>query len=271
LGLFTGITSTYTWDEGINADPRYKTRYDIKFSPIGVNYGVDYDGFGFVISPALFTTGQNFYMVNTVGGHEGTRKIDIQYLNIPVALKFHLIDLDFLKTSLVIGGGPAVLLKGKEEISHNAAKFYFPPVVYPHLPENYNIEYDGVITPKVDKLEILKKDDFDPFQIFAFVGVRSDWYFSDNWKASFDIRANYTVFDNRSDTYTGRLKAYEAIYDIPGNRRDIIAHFTLGVSRYIENDVAEKTRKVHIRSNTQKYIPPKKIGRPPIKKSKLKN
>src|SRR5687767_6344619 len=79
LGMYTGLTSTYTWDEGIYADPRYKVRYNLKFSAIGLSYGVDYEGFGFIISPGLFTTGQDYFMVNTVGGHEGTRKIDLHY------------------------------------------------------------------------------------------------------------------------------------------------------------------------------------------------
>jgi hypothetical protein len=271
LGVFTGLTTTYTWDEGIYADPRYKVRYNIKFAPIGFNYGVDYEGFGFVISPGLFTTGQDFFMVNTVGGHEGTRKIDLHYLNIPAAFKFHLIDLDFLKTSFVFGAGPAFLLKGKEEISHDAAKFYFPPVVYPNLPDNYNIEYDGVLAPNIEKLSILEKSDFDPFQLFGFIGVRSDWYFSESWKVSFDFRANYTFFDNRTDDYMARLNTYQTIYDIPGKRKDIVGSFTIGISRYIENEMTEKNRKVHVKSNTKKYVPPKKLPKPPTKKTKLKN
>jgi hypothetical protein len=52
LGLFTGISVPYTWDEGINQDPRYRTRFDIKFIPIGVHYGVDKDGFGFMLTQA---------------------------------------------------------------------------------------------------------------------------------------------------------------------------------------------------------------------------
>jgi hypothetical protein len=271
LGIHAGVTSTYTWDEGIYVDPRYKNRYDVKFVPVGINYGVDYEGVGFVISPCLLTTGQNFHLVNTVGGHEGTRKIDLHYISVPLALKIHVIDLDFLKTSFVAGGGPAYLINGSDRIIHSPAKLYFPPAAYPHLPDNYIIEYDGVQSPAVPGLQILQKRDFDPFQVFTFIGVGSDWYFSDNWKASFDFRANYTIFDNRTDEYLARAQAYESIYDMPGKRRDVVGMFTLGVSRYIEIEMAEKNRKVHIKSNTKKYVPPKKLPRPPIRKSKLKN
>jgi hypothetical protein len=261
LGVFTGATTTYTWDDGINYDPRYKDKYNIRFAPIGINYGVDYEGYGFVISPGLFSTGQNFALLNTVGGHEGSRQINLQYLNIPVAFKVHLIDLDFMKTSFIIGGGPAFLLKGKDEVSHHAAKLYFPPVVYPNLPDTYTIEYDGVLAPDVQNLAILKKSDFDPIQIFGFVGIRSDWFFSESWKASFDFRVNYTFFDNRTDEYLSRLKAYKTIYDMPGQRKDIIASFTMGVSKYIQKDMTDKAKKVHKKSNTKRYIP-QKISKP---------
>jgi hypothetical protein len=261
LGLFTGATTTYTIDDGLHYDPRYKEKYNIKFAPIGFNYGVDYEGYGFVISPGLFSTGENFSLLNTVGGHEGSRRISLQYLNVPIAFKVHLIDLDFLKTSFIIGGGPAFLLKGKDEVSHHASKLYFPPVVYPSLPDTYTIEYDGVLAPDVQNLAILKKKDFDPVQVFGFVGIRSDWYFSETWKASFDFRVNYSFFDNRTDDYINRLKAYKTIYDMPGQRKDIVGQFTIGVSRYIENDITEKNKKVHKKSNTKRYIP-QKISKP---------
>ena len=257
LGLQTGITSTYTWDEGINVDPRYKARYDIKFAPIGVNYGIDYDGFGFLVSPGLFTVGQNYHVVNIVGGHEGTRKIDLTYLTAPVALKFHLIDLIFLKTSFVMGGSPSFLVNGKEEVSHNNSKLYFPAVVYPHLPDDYVIQYDGVLAPEQKNLSMLEKKDLKDLQIFGFIGILSDWYLSTAWKVSFDIRGNYSFMDNRSAAYLEKLKKYETIYDIPGKRRDIILNFNIGVARYIEYEKKDHQQKASRKSNTKKYSGPK--------------
>jgi hypothetical protein len=93
LGVYTGITSTYVWDEGINSDPRYETRYDVKFAPIGIDYGIDYEGFGFVVSPGLMNIGQKYNVINTLGGQEGIRKGKLSYLNLPIAVKVHVIDL----------------------------------------------------------------------------------------------------------------------------------------------------------------------------------
>src|SRR5688572_2073663 len=86
LGIFSGITAPYTWDDGILSDSRYKGRFEAKFSPIGLALGVDHDGYGFVLTPSLITIGQNFYVLNTVGGQEGLRKIDLKYLQIPIGL-----------------------------------------------------------------------------------------------------------------------------------------------------------------------------------------
>src|SRR5690349_11640547 len=81
LGLFTGFTSTFSVDQGTNADSRYQEKYDLKFAPLGLNYGVDYEGFGFVVSPGFIQVGQNLYVVNTSGGQDGQRKIKQHYFN----------------------------------------------------------------------------------------------------------------------------------------------------------------------------------------------
>jgi hypothetical protein len=270
LGIFTGITSTYTWDEGILADPRYKTRYDIKLAPVGINYGVDYEGFGFVISPGVFTIGQNYHVVNTVGGHEGTRKINLQYVNLPLALKFHLIDLSFLKVSFIGGGGIGYLLSGKETIEHNNAKYKFPEAVYSVLPADYEVQYDGVIAPKVTNLKMLSKGDFNTLQFFTFVGLRSDWYVSEEFKVSFDIRANYGILESRSDDYLSKLSSYQTLYDIPGKRRDISMLFSIGISRYIEIEKKEKEQKQRAKGKSSKKFSPKRYPWPSPKKSKPK-
>jgi hypothetical protein len=243
LGVYSGITSTYTWDEGINIDPRYKPRYDVKTAPFGICFGQDFDGFGYLLTPGLVNIGQNYHMVNIVGGHEGTRKINLSYATFPIALKFHLIDLIFLKTSFIMGASPSFLLKGKEELTHNNAKFYFPAAVYPYLPSDYTVQYDGVIAPDMKKFAMLDKEDFKTLQTFGFIGIVSDWYLSNAWKVSFDIRAQYSFQDNRSLDYLERLENYEQIYDVPGKRRDIVLNFAIGVSRYIEFEKKQQQEK----------------------------
>lgn len=234
LGIGTGMTSSYTWDNGISKDPRYKDRYDIKFAPVSINYGLDFEGYGFFINPGLVNIGQNFYVTNTVGGQQGTRKINLSYLNLPVAFKLHIIDLAFFKLSLTAGGSFAFLMQGKETVSHEETKLTFPTQVYPILPADYTVVYDGVISPAISKYTIANKNDFKSYQVFALLGFRSDWEISDDWMMSLDFRMNYGVFDPRTDEYMQRVKAYQTLYDIPGKRRDMFALVNVSVSRYME-------------------------------------
>jgi hypothetical protein len=269
LGIFTGITSSYTWDEGISQDARYRARYDIKFAPVGINYGIDYTNFGFIISPGLINVGQNYFVVNTAGGHEGLRKIDLQYLNLPVAMKFHLIDMSFLKVSAVAGVSVAYLLKGKEIVEHHATKLRFPSSVLPLDVPGYTEVYDGVIVPEVRDYVISGKDDFQSLQIFAQAGIRSDWELSEEWKVSFDFRVNYGVLEPRNADYIRRLEAFETLYDMPGRRRDLFGQINIGLSRYVDIEKTEKERKKQIKSTPKTYSP-KKYSWPGPRKSRPK-
>lgn len=243
LGIFTGATSSYIWDEGVNRDPRYEIRYDIKFAPIGVAYGIDYDGFGFVLTPSLMKTGQKYNVINSVGGHEGVRSGTLTYLNLPAAFKFHIIDLSFFKVSFVAGASVAFLIDGKETITHNISKLRFPSAVYPILPDEYEVEYDGVVSPYVDHMTMLGKSDFQSIQLFAAAGFRSDWDITEEWRVSFDLRANYGLLEPRSADYMARLEANQTLYDVPGKRRDIVAYLTVGIARYIDIDKKDENRK----------------------------
>lgn len=97
LGAFGGLTSTFTYDQGINKDARYQSKYGVDFIPGGIHVGVDFNGFGFMIDPQLSQIGQSFNILNTVGGQVGNRKINLTYFQIPLSYKKHIIDLSFLK------------------------------------------------------------------------------------------------------------------------------------------------------------------------------
>jgi hypothetical protein len=234
LGIFTGVTSPFTFDSGINRDSRYEQKYQVKLAPVGISYGVDYQGYGFVVTPSLINIGQDMNIVNSVGGFEGTRKINMQYLEVPIAIKFHVIDLSFFKVSVLAGVGAGYLIKGTETITHNYAKYRFPNETIQFLPSSYVVEYDGVIAPETNKLEIVKNEDFNKFQFFGSFGFRSDWDFNESWRIAFDIRANYGFTETRNDAYLARAKNHETIYDLEGDRREVFASFNIGIARYIE-------------------------------------
>ncbi len=256
LGVFTGIASSYTYDEGISKDQRYQTRNDLKFAPVGINYEIDFENVGFLLSPGITTVGQNFHVVNTTGGHEGVRKINLQYLNIPIGCKVRMIDMSFFRVSFIGSVSAAYLLKGKETISHNDAKLKFPDeIVPPVLPPTYIREYDGVLSPVVSKYQMLQRSDFKPIQFFAAVGFRSDWDVSESWRISFDLRVNYGLLESRTTTYLTKVSTYQTLYDIAGARRDMFAQLTVGISRYVDVEKKDREKKKQIKGSPKKYTP----------------
>lgn len=256
LGVFSGITAPYTWDDGIYNDSRYKSRYEVKFAPIGVALGVDHEGYGFVLTPSLITIGQNFHVINSVGGHEGLRKINLKYAQLPIAFKLHVIDLSFFKVSLIAGVGAGYLLSGKETISHNSAKYRFPAEVYPVLPDTYVVEYNGVVAPEVKDQQLADTKDFNSIQVFGSFGFRSDWDITETWRVSLDVRANYSALETRTDEYLNQIQTHQRIYETEGKRREIFAYLNLGIARYIEIDDEKRSK---TKSSKRKFKPKKSL------------
>ncbi|NJM26526.1 MAG: PorT family protein [Bacteroidia bacterium] len=238
-GFFTGLTIPFTIDDGISNDPRYQTRYDIKWAPVGLHVGMDIDDFGFFVSPSFLKTSQNFWVINTVGGQIGKRKINTQYINFPLSVKAKIIDLTFFRLSGVASVGAGFLIKGTETISHEPGKMNFPLSALPHLPPDYTPDYDGVTVPQVDDLEIVGSSDFTSMQLFGSLGLRSDWDVADHLRVSFDLRGYYGFLETRSTTYLNQLQSDGALYDVYGKRREIFVYLTVGVSRTMEIDKKE--------------------------------
>lgn len=258
LGVFTGFTSSVTWDRGINIDSRYQARYDLKWAPIGFNFGVDYQGFGIIATPSLINIGQNYYVINNVGGHEGIRKINMRYAMLPVAVKLHIIDLSFFQVSLIGGAGPGYLVDGRETITHHYGKYRFPQEVYPVLPPDYIVEYDGVLAPETDHLSIVKKADFNSLQIFVSGGFRSDWDVAENWRLSLDVQGYYGIRESRGKDFLNRAANHELMYTNAGSRRDMFAFINVGISRSVDIDVKKENATKSERRFTPKKNPFKK-------------
>jgi hypothetical protein len=270
-GVFTGFTVPYTFDAGINKDSRYKPGYNIRFAPVGFHLGIDYEGFGVMIDPNLFSIGQRIKVINTSGGQAGTRDINLQYVQIPVGFKIHMIDLTFFKVSFVGSLSPAFLISGEETITHLSAKLKFPEAVLQNLPPGYTVEYDGVIVPDLSDAVLLEKSDYQQFQLFGAVGFRSDWDLGEKWRVSFDLRANYGILEPRTPQYLNKIKANQAIYDLPGQRRDLFVGLNVGVSRTLEidrRDLERKQKKKSLKRQVNQKFKPGQRSKQTGKKSK---
>ncbi len=267
LGIFTGIAVPYTFDSGINKDSRFRNKYNVKFAPIGIHYGVDYDGYGIMIDPSVIRIGQSFNVINTSGGHIGEREIDLTYFQFPIGFKLHVIDLSFFKVSLVASVGAGILLNGQETIKHIDSKLRFPVSVVGAFPsventafelENpgYIVEYDGVLTPNVNR-KLLAKEDFLSFQFFGGLGFRSDWDITESWRVSFDIRGNIGILEPRKSDYLKNIETNKAIYDIDGDRKDLFLSFNIGLARTLQIEAREQERKIKKRQENKPRRPTK--------------
>ncbi len=241
-GVFTGLTAPFTLDQGIDNDPRYQPRYLVKYAPIGINFEIDYNGFGLIASPSYLKDGQNFNVLNSVGGQIGIRKINMQYIDIPIGFKLHVVDLSFFKVSFVVAAGMQYLINGEETISHEAGKMRFPLQVYPILPPEYIPEYDGVLVPQVDNYQMLTAADFNKIQFTGALGFRSDWEVTQTLKVSFDLRANYSFLEPRTQEYLTKVENHETLYDLAGDRKEVFVYFTIGASRIFDLENSKKAK-----------------------------
>ena len=185
FGVFGGFNVPITFDDGLQRDPRFVGKVTFRATPIGLTYGYDHVGFGFVISPSLTKIGQKFILKNTVGGDVGSREVQMDYISVPVALKLHLNDMSFFRLSAVAALNFNYLINGKEIISHSAAKLKYPQGVMIPTEPGYIEVFDGVLVPEVTNQEYVSKDKFNSFQLFAAVGLRSDFDLNDDWSLNF--------------------------------------------------------------------------------------
>jgi len=247
FGIFGGFNFPFTVDPGLNKDPRFINKFTIRTTPIGFAYGYDRVGHGILLTPNYTQIGQKFIIQNTTGGDVGTRNVEMNYLSVPVALKLHINDMSFFRLSLVAAVTPSFLIKGQETFTivspDQATKLRYPAGVSIPTDPGYEQVYDGVFVPELDNEVYVSKDKFNAFQLFAALGLRSDFDLNDDWSINFDGRANFGIFDTRTSTYIDELKNPAGPPDLNGNpgapdlygqRREIYLSVAFGISRIIQ-------------------------------------
>ena len=251
FGVFGGFNIPITIDKGLDKDLRFQSRFSIRGTPIGLHYGYDRPGFGYVISPSLLTIGQTYEILNTTGGFVGTRDITMKYFSLPLALKFHVNDISFFRLSVIAAVDFCFLLDGQETFTHEASKLKFPAGVSVPTDPGYTVVYDGVFVPSVSSQVHVSKDKFNSFQLFAGIGTRADLDLSEDWSIMIDGRANFGLLDSRNQAYLNELanpagpadiNGKAGAPDLNGQRRDMFLSVTFGVSRIITTKTRFKAK-----------------------------
>lgn len=233
FGFFGGFNIPISIDNGLQKDPRFVGKVTFRATPIGFAYGYDHVGYGFVITPAYTQIGQKFLIKNTVGGDVGIRNAKFDFFSVPIALKLHINDMSFFRLSAVAALNFNFLISGKESITQDASKQRFPPgVLIPDDPSYVQV-FDGVLVPELKDFELVTKDKFKTFQLFAAIGLRSDFDLNDDWSINFDGRANFGLFDPRTTAYTDLLKQGNAP-ELFGSRHEVYLSVEIGLARIIQ-------------------------------------
>ena len=250
-GFYAGINVPVTIDQGLANDPRYISKFSIRGTPVGLYYAYDRPGLGFFVAPGYLTVGQTYIITNTTGGHVGTRDINMDYLSVPVGLKFHLNSMAFFRFSLVAALDFCFLVNGQETITHTASKLRYPEGVSVPTDPGYSVVYDGVFVPDVKNLVHVEKENFNAFQIFGGIGLRFDLDLNEKWSVMADGRANFGLLEPRKQEYVDLLqnpsgapdfKGNPGAPDLYGSRRDVFLSGTLGVARIITSKPKFKAR-----------------------------
>jgi len=231
MGIFTGFSIPFTLDKGISFDPRYQSRKDLKFIPLGLSFEYNVADAGLFFSPSYTKMGQNFSVINTLGGKVGKRNIDVDYLLLPIGFKFGMMHNPYFRLSFVWSSSFGYLLKATETLSHQASTLNFPLEVIPILPPDYTIQADGIASPSISQLPLASKNDFNNFQVFGGLGLKAEWFQSSNWKITLDLTGNYGFMETRNEAKIQSMKNYQELYMTYGNRREVFFSLTLGLSR----------------------------------------
>jgi len=264
FGVYGGFNFPITLDEGLSKDPRYFGQLTFRTTPVGFSYGYDKVGYGFVLTPCYLQVGQQFSIRNSIAGEIGTRDIQMDYISLPIALKLHVNDLAFFRLSAVIGLNINYLVKGRETISHAASKVTYPAGITIPTDPGYVAVYDGVFVPAVNNLEYVSNDKFNSIQLFAALGLRSDFDLNDEWSINFDGRANFGLFDSRQTSYVNQLKnpsggadfnGNPGAPDLAGQRREIYLAVSIGISKIIQTKSKFKTKRTGITNRGGGNIP----------------
>lgn len=272
FGLIVGLNSPITIDEGLQKDPRYFGQFTLRASPIGFSYGIDKLGYGYLITPSYLQIGQKYNIKNTIGGEIGTRDIQMDYISVTIALKLHINDLAFFRLSAVAALNFNYLVSGKEIVSYSSAKVRFPSGVSVPTTPGYIVAYDGVFVPDVDNEVYVSTDKFNAFQLFAGLGLHSDFDLNDNWSLNFDGRINFGIFDPRQTSYIDQLKKpsggpdinnLPGAPDLYGQRREVYLSVNFGLSYIIQSQAKQKIKKTTIKDRSGNKGMPKSRNKKP--------
>lgn len=241
FGATTAYNATFVLDKGLSEDPRYNSTYTYQVAPIGFNFGVDFGRkFGLQLESILSNQGQIYELIDIAEQVKGQRKIDLQYINIPMMFKFMGGGNGKARTNFNFGPQMSILTKAVETLQADGGSEFaipegltiedirqdFPGAELSNNGTSYTVPSDlseNLLTKEANNFKNAE------FQLAAAFGVDID--LSKHIYLSTQIRANYSLTDMRNGDVIDAIKNGNAS-DIFGSRANFLVGVQLGLHYY---------------------------------------
>ncbi|MBL7870662.1 MAG: outer membrane beta-barrel protein [Cyclobacteriaceae bacterium] len=239
LGATTAYNATFVLDKGLSEDPRYNSTYTYNFAPVGFSFGVDFGRkFGLSLESILSNQGQIYELVNVGKQIAGERKIDLQYLQLPLMMKFMGGGQGKARGNFNFGPQLSLLTKARETIQANAGEYKIPEGVditeiqkdFPGAEASGNGNYT---IPDVPTKDLLTKqaNDFKNAEFQLAVAFGLDIDLSKHMFLTTQVRANYSLTDMRNGDVLDAIKNGNTA-DIFGSRANLLVGVQIGLHYY---------------------------------------
>ncbi|HEX8039052.1 MAG TPA: outer membrane beta-barrel protein [Chryseosolibacter sp.] len=245
LGATTTMNATYVLDKGLSQDPRYSSKATYQWAPIGFNFGLDLGRkFGLSLEGIKSKQGQIYQMIDAYEKIKGERKISLDYLQLPMLLKFMSGGSAGARANFNIGPQLSFLTDARESLQAQAGTFKIPDGVdfasiqqeFPSATNNGDGTYELPSDLPTTDILTKKANDFrnTDFSIAAAFGLDID--LSKHLFLTSQIRATYSLTDMRNGDVIDKIKNGDTS-DIFGARANLLVgmqlglHYMLGTTR----------------------------------------
>lgn len=245
LGATTTMNATYVLDKGLSQDPRYSSKATYQWAPIGFNFGLDLGRkFGLSLEGIKSKQGQIYQMIDAFEKIKGERKISLDYLQLPMLLKFMSGGNAGARANFNIGPQLSFLTDARESLQAQAGTFKIPDGVdfasiqqeFPSATNNGDGTYELPSDLPTTDILTKKANDFrnTDFSIAAAFGLDID--LSKHLFLTSQIRATYSLTDMRNGDVIDKIKSGDTS-DIFGARANLLVgmqlglHYMLGTTR----------------------------------------
>lgn len=236
LGATTTVNATYVLDKGLSEDPRYNSTATYQWAPIGFNFGVDLGRkFGLSLEGIKSKQGQIYEMIDAYEQVKGQRKISLDYLQLPMLMRFMSGGNGGARANFNIGPQLSLLTDARESIEAQAGTYQIPQGMdftsiqqeFPEATDNGDGTYNIPDLPSMD-LMTKKANDFKntEFSIAGAFGLDID--LSKHLYLTTQIRATYSLTDMRNGDVIEKIKSGDSA-DIFGQRANLLVGAQIGL------------------------------------------